>query len=298
MAALELNAVLHCNLSCVGCSHGSPESPEGVMPPGDAYRDLRALADVVRVGEVRVVGGEPLLHPQLVEFLQAIQASGIRGRVRLITNGTRLHLTPWGWLQHVDEVSVSRYPNANIRPGALDELTDRCRRLRKRLVLNDYHSFRLMRPGRPLDKTETAAVFGTCQMAHTWVCHTVHDGFLYTCPQSAPLTLGSVVHPEDRCALSPAAGLRDRLAALLGREEPLDACRECLGSVGNLIPHHQANAQAWRALSHRGEIDHSRLAALYRNPWAHDAYSQPTVLVRGHPHWGAWRSRATRLTGV
>ena len=105
--ALEVNAVLHCNLSCVGCSHASPVSERAFSDPAQVARDMVALATAVTAEEVRVLGGEPLLHPRLPEMLRAIGSSGISGRIRVITNGTRLHLRSWDWLTSTDEVYVS-----------------------------------------------------------------------------------------------------------------------------------------------------------------------------------------------
>lgn len=294
--ALEVNAVLHCNLCCVGCSHASPVSEKAFSDPDQVGRDMAALASAVTVEQLRVLGGEPLLHPQLPELLRAIRGSGISGRIGVITNGTRLHLTSWEWLMHTDEVYVSCYPGANVRPEALAELEHRCRRLRKELVVRHYHSFRLVHPARPLGSAEAAAVFDTCQLAHSGSCHTVHAGHLYLCPPSAP---PAVAAPDERCALTPVQGLRERLERFLARRQPLSACRECLGSVGVRIPHEQANALTWLKRSHRGEIDHDHLRAIRANQWEDPGCSDRELVIRGKRHpltgwrWG-WRRKVSR----
>ena len=43
LQALEVNAVHHCNLSCVGCSHASPVSPKRFAVPSEVYRDFAGL---------------------------------------------------------------------------------------------------------------------------------------------------------------------------------------------------------------------------------------------------------------
>lgn len=103
---------------------------------------------------------------------------------------------------------------------------------------------------------DTAAVFKTCQIAHVWNCHILQDGALYLCAPAAP---PASIAPDERCALEPVADLRDRLERFLNRTEPLAACRTCLGSVGNLIPHSQANAKTWHQKSQRGAIDREQL---------------------------------------
>src|SRR5690242_17485722 len=85
--ALEYSVAYHCNLRCAGCSHMSPFiAPQ--LPPLESFtRDANALATAVRAREIRLLGGEPLLHPQIVEFLRAAKSSGVADWVIVSTNG-------------------------------------------------------------------------------------------------------------------------------------------------------------------------------------------------------------------
>ena len=265
LQALEINAVLHCNLSCRGCSHASPVAERWFAEPAVVHRDLRALSRVTRTEQVRVVGGEPLLHPDLPGLLSAVRASGIRARVRVVTNATRLHLTPWDWLGGVDEVHVSIYPGTSVPDAALAELEQRCRLGNKDLLVKRYHGFRLVHPLRPLEPDQAETVFATCQLVHAWSCHTVHEGALYLCPVSAP-PYGT--REDERCPLEPLSTLRERVEAFLMRSSPLAACTNCLGTVGALVPHQQVSKRAWRAASVAGVIDEAHVAAIRANPLA------------------------------
>lgn len=263
--ALEINAVLHCNLSCRGCSHASPTAARWFAEPAIVERDLHALSRVASPECVRVVGGEPLLHPDLPALLAAVRASGIRGRVRVVTNGTRLHLTPWEWIEHADEIHVSIYPGTAVRGPALAELEQRCRRGRKDLLVKRYHGFRLVHPIRPLEPDQAQAVFDTCQNVHAWSCHPVHDGALYMCPVTAP----PYPPTEDgRLPLEPASTLRQRLEAFLERPNPLAACTNCLGTVGALVPHTQVPKGQWDSASAAGVIDEAQIAAIRADRFA------------------------------
>src|SRR5882724_1840135 len=86
----EINVADHCNISCRGCSHLSPVSAESFADPEGVYRDLSRLAAHYVAHHVRLLGGEPLLHRGLVEVIAAVRASGISGRVRILTNGLLL----------------------------------------------------------------------------------------------------------------------------------------------------------------------------------------------------------------
>ncbi|MQB01926.1 MAG: radical SAM protein [Actinobacteria bacterium] len=90
--AVEINAAWHCNISCSWCSHGSPELPPRFADESVVGRDLRCLARWLRVDHVRVLGGEPLVHPRLPHLLQLVRESAYRFHRKSIAtsaNGSR-----------------------------------------------------------------------------------------------------------------------------------------------------------------------------------------------------------------
>lgn len=261
--AFEINAVEHCNLGCVACSHASPVADAAFADPEAVRADLAALATAVSVRELRVVGGEPLLHPELPALLRAIRDTGIGERVRVTTNGTLLHSVPPEWADLVDEVFVSVYPGAVVRTEALEELTRRCAGRGVPVVVRTYDKFRLTRPAAPLSDADAQAVFDTCQNAHAWSAHTVQDGYVYLCPVPEAPSAG----PDDRCPIHPVEGLAERLQAFLSRKKPLSTCRTCLGTVGTLVPHRQGGRKTWAALSGGGAVDWAQVERLRAEPF-------------------------------
>ena len=265
----------HCNLSCVACSHASPAAQQGVADPDTVERDLANLSTAVDVDLIRILGGEPLLHPDLATLIRAVRRSGLSGRVRVSTNGTRLHLTDFAWLELVDEVHISRYPGTRVDPARIEELTRRCRVLGKTLVLKDFQSFRHAQPPQPLTPAEAREVFDTCQQAHAWACHTVQDGYVHLCPVTADPSFTD----REACPIEPLDTLAARLTAFLHRPEPLRACSGCLGTVGALFQHQQANAKTWLPLTRSGSIDRGHLEAVRRDPLALNGCATSAVLV-------------------
>jgi Radical SAM superfamily/4Fe-4S single cluster domain len=263
---IEINAVMQCNLACAGCSHASPVSTSWNADPQTVHRDLTALHSVADVDEVRVVGGEPLLHPQLAELLKAISASGIGGTVRVITNGTRLHRAGLAWVEHADEVYVSVYPGAVVYTDALNQLRLYGEETGTRIAVNRFTHFRPVVPRAALSALETAAVFETCQVAHSWSCHTVQEGYVYLCPMTVPAPGGDEAH-VSRCGIEPLTTLPERLRGFLNPTAPLPECRSCLGTVGQRTPHRQANRKTWLPLS-RSEIDWDHVERVRADPWA------------------------------
>lgn len=266
ISAVEINAVMHCNLTCAGCSHGSPLARPSNTDPDVVFNDLSNLKTVAAIDEIRVVGGEPLLHPRLSDLLRAIRATGAGRRVRLITNGTRLRHAGWQWVSYVDEVSVSVYPDAVVPQDAIDELQRRGASAGAQVTINPFNFFRPVIARELLSAEETAAVFETCQVAHAWSCHPVHEGYVYLCPMTVPMP-GTAPGDVSRCSIEPVATLADRLAGFLRRTVPLPECSSCLGTVGQLIPHRLANRKTWEATT-KSTIDWLQIDKVRGNPWA------------------------------
>lgn len=89
LGVLEVNST--CNLDCPVCFAGSGHQPDGFSLSADQV-EVALDAFVRAEGEPEVVmfsGGEPSIHPQILEFIAMARAKGIR-HVVLNTNGIRL----------------------------------------------------------------------------------------------------------------------------------------------------------------------------------------------------------------
>jgi len=88
---LEAHLVDHCNLRCRRCGHFSNIAPRFAEPPHRFARALQQLATLIpSIRTIRLMGGEPLLHPEPEAFVRATRASYPDARVILVTNGLRL----------------------------------------------------------------------------------------------------------------------------------------------------------------------------------------------------------------
>ena len=125
---LEINVVHHCNLSCLGCSHLSPRLPKYFLSPDRLSHDLSILSKYCRPEFISLLGGEPLLHPDLIEIINVVRSSGISDRIRVVTNGRLLHKMPDQFWKDVDEVHVSLYPSHPIKVKDLAVIQAHARR--------------------------------------------------------------------------------------------------------------------------------------------------------------------------
>lgn len=89
--SLEFEVAHHCNLNCRGCNHFSPLSDKKYGDINSYGKDLKQLRKYVdHIGEIRLVGGEPLLNPELPKFVEVAREICPADPIAVITNGIRL----------------------------------------------------------------------------------------------------------------------------------------------------------------------------------------------------------------
>ena len=88
----EVHITEHCNLNCKGCYHFSPLSKPDFLLVEEFDRDLKQMADLCgeRVLAITLLGGEPLLHPEIVSFFETVRRYFPNCKVDLLTNGILL----------------------------------------------------------------------------------------------------------------------------------------------------------------------------------------------------------------
>ena len=244
---VEFSAADHCNIRCAGCSHMSPFLRPRLPLEIELTRDMNRLATAMFADEIKILGGEPLLNPRIVEILKAAKASGVAARVVLTTNGLLLHTMPTEFWASVDEVRLSLYPRARPTERLIDQARERAKESGTYLRIEEYSSFRVTMVTEPHPPDAiTKMIFRTCKNAHMYHCHMVHQGWLYKCACPPYLTeyLGGIgqsgYHPQDDgFDIHGASDLPKQLWEYLTNTKPLKACQYCLGYVGDKQPHHQ-----------------------------------------------------------
>lgn len=88
----EVHIVDHCNLNCKGCSHYSPLSKEKYLDFIQYSNDMHRMSELLgkKVRHVHLLGGEPLLSPQIIDFMMTAAECFPKAKIDLITNGILL----------------------------------------------------------------------------------------------------------------------------------------------------------------------------------------------------------------
>ena len=198
--------------------------------------DLDAIKPFLHYDYLAIVGGEPLLSPNIPEFIQLAMASGVVDDVMVITNGTLLPKQADRFWESLKALRISIYPILDRAIIALAQ--EKSEKHGFRLELMECTEFYKQFKQVPDDGME---VFQNCTWKDT--CHTIHDGRYYRCPQSVFFhkVFSQLNEGEDGLELT---GLTDeKLSAFLDRTEPLKACSVCCGGHSETVPWREAKTK-------------------------------------------------------
>jgi GTP 3',8-cyclase len=267
----EVNIVEHCNLRCRSCTHLSPVLPKHFVDPGALSSDLTTLARSYHTNVLKILGGEPLLHPDLLDVILAARQARVAEKVEIWTNGLLLPRMDRRVWESVDSVRISLYPGRSLKQHQLDRCIDLAHRSNVPLRYKRYETFQESFSEQGTDDPSLVKrIYATCNEAHRWRCHTVANGWFFKCPQSyfipRGMSFGQEATYRNGIKIDDSPEFRDRLMSYLTSPEPLPACRNCLGSSGKWVEHQQVRREEFRpAQGHPTEdLIHPRLVGTAR----------------------------------
>jgi hypothetical protein len=113
----EVQLADQCNLNCKSCNHFSPLAPEHYLDTDNYGKDCERLAKLTsgRARTIRLMGGEPLLHPGITDIIGLTRKNFPGGTaVKIITNGILLPNEPpefWECCRKNSvAIEISHYP--------------------------------------------------------------------------------------------------------------------------------------------------------------------------------------------
>jgi len=187
-----MNISLACNLKCEYCSHFGRYA-QGIVPFDDLSFWYKSWNHKILPGSIRIMGGEPLLHPALVEIFRMTKNDWIGSRVELITNGLLIPKMTGEFFTSIREnevsVTVSRHfddPEYNrlFQPG-IDLL--RSHGIEPNISQSNWFwtkYYQLNEQGMAVPfQSDPEKAWQNCFVKLN--CMTLHDNKLYRCPQLA-----------------------------------------------------------------------------------------------------------------
>lgn len=234
---LDVPLTTFCSMSCEFCSHCIPyaKPPRHYEPELVAHK-LNQLLAVSYVACVGIMGGEPFVYPQLVEFLKLygrMSNFGNIGFTRIVTNGTVVPKDDF-----FEE--YKKIPNAYIyisnygeKSKKIDELVDRCQKYRIKTYVCPYSDEWMLlgevNHRREYTEKEVRHLYAVCG-SHS--CVQMLNGRVYACGRVPVLNeYGVIPYSEgDFCEIcDDNYVLADRLHEYLYQKEYLEGCYYCDG---------------------------------------------------------------------
>ncbi|MDR1159509.1 MAG: radical SAM protein, partial [Syntrophomonadaceae bacterium] len=183
----EVHITEHCNLNCKGCGHFSSLADEEFLDPASFEKDCACISKLSnKLSLIRLLGGEPMLHPKLISFFEIARKYFKTTVIELLTNGTLLWKQPDEfWIachKYNIYIEISDFP-VNIHVAEIQ-----AKRKKYKVCVGYTLSKETGMWKSPLDLDggqDAEANFAVCGAAKMGCCVALRDGKIYICPAAA-----------------------------------------------------------------------------------------------------------------
>lgn len=247
--SMEIHITEHCNLKCRDCCNMSPFNAKTFMSLDDVRHTCDFVKKHFRPSLFKICGGEPTLHPQIDEILRIIKQSDVSDILKVITNGLLLFKMSDTFWQLIDQLTISNYVSAPIRPKLLESIKEKAKQFDVMLNIKYVEQFNEIFVEDAIEEKErTQHIYNDCWMRH--VCLIIRNGYFHKCTRSSYMDKNlllvrksieagnSTFSYSDGIALSDPA-FKEKALYYLNSTTPLHSCRHCLGVSGKLRPNIQ-----------------------------------------------------------
>ncbi|MBR4153074.1 MAG: radical SAM protein [Selenomonadaceae bacterium] len=177
---LEYHVADHCNLNCRGCEHYSGLVKKPHFTDLKKFtKDFERLHEFIDdLGMIRILGGEPLLNPDINEYIKLSRRLYPQTIIHIVTNAILLPKMPEKFFETLREyhaaISISFYPPLESKMPAIKKLLEEKHVPFLISPLNKNFTVKqtLKRHNYPLE------IFLQCVQAN---CHNLYDGKIAAC---------------------------------------------------------------------------------------------------------------------
>jgi cyclic pyranopterin phosphate synthase len=237
-----------CPLRCAGCTNGMgmPGLKLEVFPLADVAADITAAARVMHAEIACLLGGEPLVHPRIVDLIRHAKASGLCDRVRVLTNGMPLHRMGDDFWAEIDDLKVSIYPGRT--PPENVALAKR-RQAEHGFDLSFYDvasdPFRAVLTRDVRTPESAQETYQGCW--YKTFTRKIEQGHFYRCCTSPSISKTLMGLPPDHDGIALDGLTTETLQEFLDRPTFMESCTRCHGNLGPRLGawSEERNRDAW-----------------------------------------------------
>lgn len=179
---LETHLVHHCNLNCAGCTHYAPLAEPWFKDIDEYIKEIAKIAEITqkRLPVIRLLGGEPLLHPQILDFCYITRQAFPNTYIEVVTNGILLLQQSDDFFNKLNKWNITIYlSDYNLTPKIREMLTKV-----KQYRIGEKDIF--IKPALNLHGINTKEQnFDKCKTIFKDYCTNLRDGYIYHCPTEA-----------------------------------------------------------------------------------------------------------------
>lgn len=198
---VEYHITNHCNLNCMGCSHFSPLSEQWFANVDEFEKDLKQLSSKIHIINLRLFGGEPLLHNNINDFMDVSRKILPNTTISILTNGIllldKIRMISSHIIKNNIVVELTKYPiklNYHKIKNVLESININVK------IENDFEKVKKLRHhiiSKKTNKEFECCMINSCSMQ-------LKSGKLYLCPIQAYIDIFNnyfnenyVVNSED-----------------------------------------------------------------------------------------------------
>lgn len=177
---LEFHIADQCNLNCIACEHYSGLVKKPVFPVFEKFnQDLWKLHEYISdIGVIRILGGEPLLNPEIERYLRLTREVYPLADIRVVTNGLLLFSMPESFyctLREIGgEIYISFYSPLEKRKNELEAfLKEQEVRYVFTSLITEFTKKQVLRK-----QEDVTGIFWQCHQSH---CNNLYDGKVAAC---------------------------------------------------------------------------------------------------------------------
>ena len=237
---LETNITTYCQNKCVSCNHMMPlvEYPAHVAPE-IIERDLAILSPFVHSDAYAILGGEPTMHPAIMDIIRIVKRSGITDKVLCATNGQSMRHLPNAFYRELDHLAVTPY---KIDAEEKAYISDKCREFNLSL---EWHFVGFTRS---FYRNKHNPEYAAQKYKNCWFLHNrsvIDNGYLYRCCTSPFIPFFLLGKTKEADGLCLDGITEQKIIDYMGQPETPEICYVCGSNNDPQIGWRETTREKW-----------------------------------------------------
>lgn len=227
----DLLVATACQLACKSCTNLVGFIPQEIYDLDSLKAEIDAAAEVMHAHVLCLLGGEPLVHKQIVELMRYAKASDLSDRVQVLTNGMRLHMMGEDFWRELDWLKVSIYPG-KTQPENVT--LARTKAVEYGFFLDFYDvaadPFRAVHRRVPSSPEGAQRTYDGCW--YKTFTRKIERGYFWRCCTSPTISKDLLGLPPSTDGIALDGLTPDALREFLAQPEAMASCAHCYGNTG------------------------------------------------------------------